>query len=218
MLLGDAQLLDPVGEVDGRPDPDEHRPHRGALIPARAQHAWRYRDPDVLLDGHVGEDRRVLVHDGDAKVGGDGRVQGCDRLAGERDGSGVGLRGTGRDAHQGRLARAVLAEQSVDLTGDDIERHVRQRGHAGVRLADAAHDESRVMTHVDLRVLDHSRSPSMRRTAGCGQRRRGRRDIRADPIRGAISGASPGRHRTSRRTGTHRPAGSCHTSRRAADR
>src|SRR5262245_41938250 len=43
--------------------------------------------------------------------------------------------------HQGRLARAVFADERVDLAGLDLEIDVAQRLHAGKALADAAHLE-----------------------------------------------------------------------------
>ena len=73
------EVLDAVGEVGRRPDLGEHRPHRGALIrSAPSEDPARDRDTDVLLDRHVGQDRRVLMHDGDAEDGCQRRVQGCD--------------------------------------------------------------------------------------------------------------------------------------------
>ena len=66
-------------------------------------------------------------------------VQAGDRLALRRDRAGVGLDGPGRDVHQRRLAGAVLAEDRVHLAGQHLDRHVGQRGDAGVRLGDAGH-------------------------------------------------------------------------------
>ena len=101
----------------------------------------------------------MLVHDRDAEAGGGRRVKVPDRPAGERDGTGVGLRRALCDAHQRRLARSVLAEKSVNLPREYLEGHVRQRGHARVRLTDSGHDQSRTMTHVDLGVVNRHVGP-----------------------------------------------------------
>src|SRR5438874_84174 len=46
-------------------------------------------------------------------------------------------------AHQRRLARAVLAEQHVDLSTLQLERHLVQGADAGKLFADASHLQQR---------------------------------------------------------------------------
>ena len=90
-----------------------------------------------------GMHRGVLVHDRDAQSRRLARVEPLDRLPLEDHRAGVGLDGAGRDVHERRLARAVLAEQGVHLAGQDLERDVGQGGHAGVALGDAGHGQRR---------------------------------------------------------------------------
>ena len=56
----------------------------------------------------------------------------------------VRLIDAGDDLDQRRLARAVLAEQRVNLAGADVERDAAQRAHAGKALLEVAHLEQRI--------------------------------------------------------------------------
>ena len=49
----------------------------------------------------------------------------------------IGRDGAGDDLDEGRLARAVLADQRVHLAGAQVERDALQRADAGERLRDA---------------------------------------------------------------------------------
>ena len=116
VLLRDAQVLDPVGEVGRRADAGEHRPHRGALASAGPENARAGPRPGCsprpsCRAGRPGAGARWRCRGSVAAAGSSAAIDSpC-----ERDGPGVGLGGPGRDAHQSRLARAVLAEQGVDL-------------------------------------------------------------------------------------------------------
>ena len=68
----------------------------------------------------VGE-RRLLVDDGDAALHHLVRIGDADVLAGDGDLALVAGVGTGEDLHQGRLAGAVLADESEDLAGEHVD-------------------------------------------------------------------------------------------------
>ncbi len=92
---------------------------------------------DVLGDGQVREERRLLVDGGDPERAGDAwRVVG-DRSSAQKQLSGVGLHGAGHDLHERRLARAVLADERVDLAAAKLEGGGAQRVDAGVGLLHA---------------------------------------------------------------------------------
>ena len=79
-------------------------------------------EEDVVLHAHLREHRELLV---------DGRDAPRESLArvGEPDPDAV------EDLHEGRLARAVLAEQGVDATRSEADAHVVERDDARERLA-----------------------------------------------------------------------------------
>ncbi len=98
----------------------------------------------VLGDGEHRDEHEVLVDHADA---------GIDRVAGpvERDDPVVdedlpvvGPVETVQDVHEGRLARAVLAQERVDLTGLDDEVHVPVRHDPGKALGDPSQLELHV--------------------------------------------------------------------------
>jgi autonomous glycyl radical cofactor GrcA len=66
-----------------------------------------------------------------------------DGLSEELDRPRVGAVGAREDLEQRRLARAVFAEQRVNLGGTHFEMDVLERLHAGKTLADARHPEDR---------------------------------------------------------------------------
>ena len=61
------------------------------------------------------------------------------------DRSRIGRMGAGQDLQKRRFARAVFAEQRVDLSRPDFKMHVFERQHAGKALADARHPEDRAL-------------------------------------------------------------------------
>ena len=95
-------------------------------------------DEDVLRDRQVREQARLLVDDRDAQRP---RVRGpadLRRLAVEADRSRVGLMDAGQDLDQRALAGAVLADQAVDLAGQQLQRDVVERLRRPESLRDAA--------------------------------------------------------------------------------
>jgi hypothetical protein len=107
-------------------------------------------DPQVLLDGELGEDAPALHHLADARPDDARRVEAVDRLPLEADRA-LGDRAAvdveeARDrAQHGRLAGAVRAEQRDDRALGDLDR-------------DALEHEDDVLVH-DLEVLDDEHAP-----------------------------------------------------------
>jgi hypothetical protein len=101
-------------------------------------------DPEVLRDGHVRQERGMLMDDRDPQLLGQRRCQVLDRSAIEDDRPLVRSRRAGGDVHQRRLAGAVLSQQRMDFSGKDVERDIPQR-HDGVEvLGDPDHGQRRV--------------------------------------------------------------------------
>ena len=96
-------------------------------------------DEDVLGDGQVREQPRLLVDHGDAEGASLGRDRGSGPSApSRRDGPAVRLMDAGQDLDQRALAGAVLADERVDLAGDEVERDVVERLGRGEALGDPA--------------------------------------------------------------------------------
>ena len=100
-------------------------------------------DRDVLGDRQVRKERRLLVNRGDSQLARTHRIEVADRLALDLDCSLVGQMGAGDHLDQRRFARAVFADQGVDLAGPQVERNPLQGLHAGKRLADSVNSEQR---------------------------------------------------------------------------
>ena len=105
------------------------------------------RERDVLGDRQVRKERRLLVDRGDAKRARHRGIHRRDRPAGHGQSSRVGGHGPCHHLDEGRLPRAVLADQRMDFSLVEIERHTRQRAHARVRLGDEARREERRHGH-----------------------------------------------------------------------
>ena len=114
----------------------------GELLPADEQpRAWLAADEDVLGDRHVGRQREFLI---DRHHAGALRVMRRDEahlLAGEFNPPGVGGLRPRQDFQQRRFARAVLAEQRVNLAFRDFEVDPLEGANARELLADAGHLE-----------------------------------------------------------------------------
>jgi hypothetical protein len=121
---------------------------------AAALHAER----DVLRNAHRLEEREVLEHHGDA---GAPRGVGASRREGrpvEGHRALVGADQAVDDLDQRRLARAVLAEERVDLAGRHVEGDVGIGLHARIGLRDAADVEER--RHADVPRVRRSPHPA----------------------------------------------------------
>jgi hypothetical protein len=67
-----------------------------------------------------------------------------DNAAGDAQRSGIGRDGAADDLDERGFSGAVLSDQGVDFSGEEIERDAFQRAHPGVRLGDVAGFEKRV--------------------------------------------------------------------------
>ena len=115
--------------VSTRIAPQSTVPKRGAEVAA---------GEDVLGDGQILEDRRLLVHGDDAQPVCGLRVGDPPRRALDRDLALVGLDDPGQDLDERRLAGAVLADERVDGAGTDREAHLGDCLDAAVAPRDAA--------------------------------------------------------------------------------
>ena len=97
---------------------------------------------DVLRDREDGHQHEVLVHHADAGRDGVPRAAEGPRLAVHQDLALVRLQQAVELVHQGRLARAVLAEQRVHLAGLDGQVDVVVGHQVAEALGDAAQFES----------------------------------------------------------------------------
>lgn len=142
--LLDREILGADVRVDVDPVPREQLP--GALAQAapadeaapgpRGVQAVVVEE-EVLGDGQVGHDHRLLVDAGDLGLPGRGVPEGGRGLAAEADLSCVGPVQPGEHAHQGGLARAVAPDERVGLAGADREPDTVER-HGGTEALDDA--------------------------------------------------------------------------------
>ena len=135
--LGLGQLADGARRVDVVAEAVQ-RPAGGlALVAAVEQRQARHPpgDPEVVGDGHRLDEAEVLVDEaqpGVERIGGRAEVE---RDAGHLGGGTlVGFVVAGEDLDDRRLARAVLADEGVDLAGGDLQVDVVQRPLPGERL------------------------------------------------------------------------------------
>ena len=148
LLIGDRQAPHRLGHVD--PDAEQlHQPPRIARH-LRPRHAAKRRatgaaEHEVLGNRQVGERDRLLVDQRDAEFLRGDRGRYLDRRAVESESASRGTVHAGEDFREGRLARAVLAEERMDLAALQIEIDVAQHLDARELLGDAARrDERRI--------------------------------------------------------------------------
>ena len=115
----------------------------GGPIDPRAGGRGFEAEREIFGDGEVGEQGRLLVNTGDAERARGRRREVGDALAGEGEGAAVGLMRAGDDLNERAFARAVLAEQGVDLARLKIEIHAAKRTHAAVVFYELAECEER---------------------------------------------------------------------------
>ena len=151
VLLRDAHAADAVLEVGGGTDVVEQRTHGRRLVPGEVQELLRHGDSDVLGHRQVGQHGGVLVDDGDAQPAGRRRIESGHGLAVDLDRAGVRLGGARGHPHERGLAGAVLAQERVDLSRQELDRHVGQGGHGAVGLGDAGQGHRR--PHQPRRLL-----------------------------------------------------------------
>jgi hypothetical protein len=126
------QLRDELGEVDL----ELH-----ALEPAADRVGVGVGEAEVLEDGEVGDQRRVLEDGREAELAGAARAAHGHFLAPDRDAATVRVDHAGERLDQCGLAGAVGAEQRVDLALLDREVGVAQGDHRAVVLRDVLYFE-----------------------------------------------------------------------------
>ncbi len=98
-------------------------------------------EEDVLGHAQDGDQHEVLVDHADAPGDGIRRALDHDGRPVQEDLAAIGRRQPVEDVHEGRLARAVLAEERVDLARPDLQVDPVVRDDARVGLRDPAHLE-----------------------------------------------------------------------------
>ncbi len=128
----DIEALQPLARQPSRAAPgDQPEPARLAAERQVLGHRHRRDEIDFLVDRADAEGLRLA-----------GRAD-LDRMAVEPDLAPVAAQSAGQDLDQRRLAGAVFAHQRVDFAGFDPKIDPLQRPHAGKRLRDPEHLNSR---------------------------------------------------------------------------
>ena len=206
-----------TGRSDAQLDPEPveqalHLAVHRAAIDAVERPARVVAHDDVLRDAEIGEQRRLLVDDRDARVAGVVRGVEVDALAAGEHLAGVAPDHAAEHLHERRLAGAVLADQAAHLAGPQDQVAVLQRADRAVglrrvpQLDDGGDGRSLrprlvvievVHLSSDSTINAHNRSRKRRRTHGGGLRLGGRRLRRA--------GTASARSRRPRPRGARRP-------------
>jgi len=100
-------------------------------------------DEHVLGHGQVREEARLLVDHGNPESAGLRGPVDQGGLALEQDRSAVRLVDSGQDLDQCALARAVLADEGMDLTGPEVHRNVGEGGSRPEALGDPTQLDAR---------------------------------------------------------------------------
>src|SRR6516164_4001968 len=98
--------------------------------------AWLMADEDVLRNGQLRKQGKLLIDDVNTMLLGLARRGPVRRRIGEAYLARVRRIGSGDDLDQGRLAGAVLANQSVNLSGPDLKAHATESANAWKALRD----------------------------------------------------------------------------------
>ena len=149
-----ARLLVEQAAVDDRAAPEAH-----------------LAGEDVFGDGELLEDLDLLRHVADALRAGVGRGVEPHRRTVDADFAGIAPRDMHavEDFHERRFARAVLADQRMDLAGMDREIDAAQRLHAAEILDDPAdRQDGAAVAHLPLSPLEKSRRAPRARNGGLG--------------------------------------------------
>lgn len=127
--LLDGEILGPGHRVDAHAVPGEQFLGAPPQLPPADEAAAGVEpvEEEVLGDGQVGHDHRLLVDAGDLGLPGRRVPEGGCGLAVEGDGSRVGPVQAGEDADEGGLARAVAPDECVGLAGRDGEPYAVER-------------------------------------------------------------------------------------------
>jgi hypothetical protein len=150
LLLSDSDRLDARVRVHGQPErlgELAHPPRSRVVVEQDTRLRRLLRQDDVLGDGHDRNEHEVLVHHPDPELDRVLRRRDRHRLPVHQDLARVGRVEAVEDAHQRRLAGAVLAEQGMDLPAPQIEIDVVVGEHAGELLRYPAELEDRGRVH-----------------------------------------------------------------------
>ena len=144
LALRQRELANRPAKIDILAQPVDERlclgAHRRHVDPEAAR---LVAEMDVLGRVQIADQAGILIDHGDAPpagIGGAGEQRGH---AVEAQVPRVRLIGAGENAHQGRFAGAVLADERMDLARPAVEGNVPQRLHAGERLGDSFDREGR---------------------------------------------------------------------------
>ncbi len=132
-------------DVDAEPAEDLAGPGvRGAPVDQEPQPPRLVAHHHVLGDRAQWHEVELLVNRGDARRLRFARACDLARRAGEADRAGVAAIDASEDLDERRLARAVLADQRVNLAGRDLKRRAVQGRHAPERLVETGHRQQRL--------------------------------------------------------------------------
>ena len=146
LLLRDRQAAGDAVGVEANPEPLEDRVGllaHGTAVDAPAGAERLAADEDVLDDGEVGEERRLLVDHGDPGVAGICGPVHRDLDPVDEQPPAVRRVHGGEDLHERRLAGTVLADEGVRLAGVEVDRDVLERMDRSERLRDVLEREDR---------------------------------------------------------------------------
>ena len=156
LLLAAGQHPGPVLRPGSEEGKDGRRlVHR--FLPGPAGQAGT-ADDDVLGHGERGEDGALLGNVGDAAPRPAEVRLTADVGVAEQHRSGAGRDGPGHARGQGRLARAVRAEDGADAAGRHVERDVAQRLQSAVGVAEATYRQRRAADGFRRGRGDHLRA------------------------------------------------------------
>src|SRR5207302_8829638 len=163
LLLRDAELPDLGLRIDLQIEALEKGP--GILVELalvddeRDPCARLTADEDVLCRGEVRHEAQLLMDDADAELLRSSRSRDVDVGAVQTDPSGVPAVDAGKYFHEGRLARAVLSDERMDLAPTKLKAAAAKRLDAGEVLADPVHLDQQV---ADRRRHDPSHTDGQR--------------------------------------------------------
>ena len=158
LLLADRQVGDPLVHDAGLElQTFEERLDAAALIRPvdLPEPGLLASQEDVLLDGEVGEQLRLLVDRGDAGRERRLRVPRGNLRAVDEDDPLVGHLGAADHLDQGGLAGAVLPDQAVHFAAPDRPGHLAQCMHPAVSLVNTANLEDVVRRVLSHRIICH---------------------------------------------------------------
>ena len=148
LLLRDAELPDLGLRIDLQIEALKQRPSllvELALVDhERDPPARLSADENVLSRGEMRHEAQLLMDDADAELLRRTRRGDVHVGAAETDPSGVPVVHAGEYFHERRLARAVLADERVDLAPTKLEAAAAERLDAGEVLADPVHLDQQV--------------------------------------------------------------------------